>query len=85
MSGSRSTPTSCPCSDKGGRVEAFTSPCFSARGAVTPLRCQALVSYFWSLLRDSWRSVLFIFPFCLDSRVLLVAAPEAPSWGLSLA
>lgn len=47
-------PTSCPCSDKGGRVEAFTSPCFSARGAVTPLRCQALVSYFWSLLRDSW-------------------------------
>lgn len=60
-------PASRPCSDKGGREEASTSPSFSVWRAVIPSRCQALVSYFWSLLRDSWRSVLFMFLFCLDS------------------
>lgn len=48
---------------KATREEASTSPSFAAGRALFPPGCQALVSYFWSLLGDSWRSVLFIFPF----------------------
>lgn len=66
-----------PCSDKGGERRGIHFPSFSARHLVIPPQCQALVCYFWSLLRDSWRSVLLIFPFCLD-------APPSPSTHLKL-
>lgn len=57
-------PASCFCSDKGGRrgEEASTSRSFSAKRAVTPPGCQALVSYFWSLFMRQLEKRAFSFP-----------------------